>query len=109
MKTEKLRWIAPGIAIFAALSSLLMDRKLRSDTALTGELSLRGLILPVGGIREKAVIAASAGVKRVLLPARNLRDLEEIPASARERLEIIWIRSIEEGLAEALEPLETED
>ena len=81
-----------GVAMFSALASLFTDRALRSDTAMTGEVSLRGLVMPVGGIRDKVLAAMRAGVKRVLLPARNRRDLEDIPAEAlrsKERKTII--------------------
>ena len=68
-----------GVAMFTALASLLTNRTVRSDTAMTGEISLRGLVLPVGGIKEKVVAAAAAGLKRVMLPARNRRDYDDIP------------------------------
>ena len=68
-----------GVAMFMALASLMTDRTIRSDTAMTGEISLRGLVLPVGGIKEKVVAAHSAGIKRVMLPARNRRDYDDIP------------------------------
>ena len=93
-----------GVAIFAALASLLLNRKLRSDTAMTGEISLRGLVLPVGGVREKVVAAAGAGLRRVLLPDRNRHDFEEIPETARARLEIMWLKTVNEVLDHALEP-----
>ncbi|MBE9638802.1 endopeptidase La [Salipiger mangrovisoli] len=93
-----------GTAIFAALVSLLLDRKLRSDTAMTGEISLRGLVLPVGGIREKVVAAASAGITRVLLPARNRPDFEDIPEMARRQLTFVWLDTVDDVLAEALDP-----
>jgi ATP-dependent Lon protease len=63
---------------------------------MTGEISLRGLVLPVGGIKEKVVAAAAAGLKRVMLPARNRRDWEEIPEDARNRLEFIWLERVDE-------------
>ena len=92
-----------GVAMFTALTSLLTDRTVRSDTAMTGEISLRGLVLPVGGIKEKVVAAAAAGLTRVMLPARNRRDFDEIPLSARNRLEFVWLQQVDEGIAEALE------
>jgi len=76
-----------GVAMFTALTSLLTDRTVRSDTAMTGEISLRGLVLPVGGIKEKMVAAAAAGLTRVMLPARNRRDYDDIPLSARNKLD----------------------
>ncbi|MBW7961279.1 endopeptidase La [Bradyrhizobium sp. BR 10261] len=95
-----------GVAMFTALTSLLTNRTVRSDTAMTGEISLRGLVLPVGGIKEKVVAAAAAGLKRVMLPARNKRDYDDIPKSARDNLEFIWLERIDEAIAAALEPAE---
>ena len=93
-----------GVALVASLASLLTQRTVRSDVAMTGEISLRGLVLPVGGIREKCVAAARAGIRTVILPARNRRDLEEIPESARALLEFVWAERIEDVLERALEP-----
>jgi ATP-dependent Lon protease len=95
-----------GVAMFTALTSLLTNRTVRSDTAMTGEISLRGLVLPVGGIKEKVVAAAAAGLKRVMLPARNKRDYDDIPQSARDNLEFIWLERVDEAIAAALEPAE---
>ncbi|MDO8396938.1 MAG: endopeptidase La [Bradyrhizobium sp.] len=93
-----------GVAMFTALTSLLTDRNVRSDTAMTGEISLRGLVLPVGGIKEKVVAAAAAGLTRVMLPARNRRDFDDIPLSARNRLEFIWLERVDDAVGAALEP-----
>ncbi|MEJ0043386.1 MAG: endopeptidase La [Rhizomicrobium sp.] len=93
-----------GVAMFMALTSLLTGRTVRSDTAMTGEISLRGLVLPVGGIKEKVVAAAGAGLSRVMLPARNRRDYEEIPDEARNKLEFIWLERVEDAVAAALAP-----
>jgi ATP-dependent Lon protease len=92
-----------GVALFTALSSLLTNRTVRSDTAMTGEISLRGLVLPVGGIKEKVIAAAAAGLTRVMLPARNRRDLDEIPQDARDKLEFFWLERVDDAIAEALE------
>jgi ATP-dependent Lon protease len=92
-----------GVAMFTALTSLLTDRTVRSDTAMTGEISLRGLVLPVGGIKEKVVAAAAAGLTRVMLPARNRRDFDEIPRGARNKLEFIWLERVDDAIAQALE------
>jgi ATP-dependent Lon protease len=92
-----------GVAMFTALTSLLTDRTVRSDTAMTGEISLRGLVLPVGGIKEKVVAAAAAGLTRVMLPARNRRDFDEIPLGARNKLEFIWLDRVDDAIAAALE------
>jgi ATP-dependent Lon protease len=91
-----------GVAMFVALASLLTNRSVRGDTAMTGEISLRGLVLPVGGIKEKVLAALRAGITTVLLPSRNRRDLEEIPAEAREKLKLVWIERIDDALAAAL-------
>jgi ATP-dependent Lon protease len=93
-----------GVAMFMALTSLMTDRTIRSDTAMTGEISLRGLVLPVGGIKEKVVAAHSAGIRRVMLPARNRRDYDDIPDVARREMEFVWLERVEEAVASALEP-----
>ena len=93
-----------GVAMFMALVSLMTERTIRSDTAMTGEISLRGLVLPVGGIKEKVVAAHSAGIKRVMLPARNRRDYDDIPEIARREMEFVWLERVEEAVAAALEP-----
>ena len=80
-----------GVAMFVALASLLTARAVRSDVAMTGEISLRGLVLPIGGVKEKVLAALRAGIKTVMLPARNQRDLEDIPAEAREQIEFVWM------------------
>jgi ATP-dependent Lon protease len=93
-----------GVAMFIALASLFTGRTVRNDTAMTGEISLRGLVLPVGGIKEKVIAAAAAGITRVMLPARNRRDLEEIPEEVRNTLEFIWLERVEDAVAAALAP-----
>jgi ATP-dependent Lon protease len=93
-----------GVAMFAAVASLLCGRTVKSDVAMTGEISLRGLVLPVGGIKEKALAAHRAGIRTVLLPSRNRKDLEDIPEAARNQLEFIWIENVDDALAAALEP-----
>jgi ATP-dependent Lon protease len=92
-----------GVAIATSLASLLSQRTVRADVAMTGEISLRGVVLPVGGIKEKCVAAARAGIRTVILPARNRRDLDDIPESVRTRLEFVWAEKIEDVLARALE------
>jgi ATP-dependent Lon protease len=91
-----------GVAMFMALTSLLTGRTTRSDTAMTGEISLRGLVLPVGGIKEKVVAAAAAGLTRVMLPARNRPDYDDIPQEARDKLEFIWLERVEDAVKGAL-------
>jgi ATP-dependent Lon protease len=91
-----------GVAMFLALSSLLTNRAVRSDVAMTGEISLRGLVLPIGGVKEKVLAALRAGIRTVMLPARNKRDLEDIPAEAREQLEFVWLENVDEAVQAAL-------
>jgi ATP-dependent Lon protease len=98
-----------GVAIFMALVSLLTEQTVRSDTAMTGEISLRGLVLPVGGIKEKVVAAHRAGLKRVMLPARNRKDFEEIPAEVRGAMEFVWLERVEEAVSSALETRPADD
>jgi ATP-dependent Lon protease len=93
-----------GVAMFMALASLMTGRTIRSDTAMTGEISLRGLVLPVGGIKEKVVAAAAAGITRVMLPARNRRDYDDIPEEVRNALEFIWLEKVDDAVAQALTP-----
>ena len=89
--------------MFIALASLFMDNKVRADTAMTGEISLRGLVLPVGGIKEKVLAAMRAGIGRVMLPARNRKDLEEVPAEAKQKLEFVFLEHVDDAVRMALE------
>jgi ATP-dependent Lon protease len=91
-----------GVAIFVALTSLLTGRPVRSDVAMTGEISLRGLVLPIGGVKEKVLAALRAGVTTVMLPLRNQRDLDDIPADARAQLEFVWMERVDDAIATAL-------
>jgi ATP-dependent Lon protease len=93
-----------GVAMFLALVSLMTDRTVRSDTAMTGEISLRGLVLPIGGVKEKVVAAARAGIRRVMLPARNRKDFDDIPEEARRQIEFVWLERVDDAVAAALEP-----
>ena len=93
-----------GVAMFIALASLVTNRAVRNDRAMTGEISLRGLVLPVGGIKEKVLAALRAGINTVLLPARNRNDLEEIPEDARNRLEFVWLETVGDAAAAAIMP-----
>jgi ATP-dependent Lon protease len=88
--------------MFTALASLLTNRPVRSDVAMTGEISLRGLVLPIGGVKEKVLAALRAGITTVMLPERNRRDLEEIPAEAREKIKFVWLEQVGDALAAAL-------
>jgi ATP-dependent Lon protease len=93
-----------GVAMFMALVSLMTDRTIRSDTAMTGEISLRGLVLPVGGIKEKIVAAHRAGLRHIMLPARNRKDFEDIPEEVRQQLTFTWLERVDEAVSAALEP-----
>jgi ATP-dependent Lon protease len=93
-----------GVAMFMALVSLMTDRTVRSDTAMTGEISLRGLVLPVGGIKEKVVAAARAGIARVMLPGRNRKDFEDVPEEVRGTMQFVWLDTVDEAMSAALEP-----
>jgi ATP-dependent Lon protease len=92
-----------GVAIFTALASLLYGRKVKSEIAMTGEISLRGLVLPIGGVKEKVLAALRAGISTVLLPERNRRDLEEIPQEARDAMNIEFVNDVDEVLRRAIE------
>ena len=92
-----------GVAMFSALVSLLTGRTVRSDTAMTGEISLRGLVLPIGGVKEKTAAAVRAGLKRVLLPARNRKDLEDVSEDVKKHLEFVFIDHVDELIAAALD------
>ncbi|XP_078458045.1 lon protease homolog 2, peroxisomal isoform X2 [Lampetra planeri] len=87
-----------GAAIAVCLASLLSGRTARSDTAITGEITLRGLVLPVGGIKEKVLAAHRAGLKRVVLPRRNEKDLEEVSRVVRDQLDVVLARTLEDVL-----------
>ena len=91
-----------GVAIFVALVSLLTGKAASSELAMTGEISLRGLVLPVGGIKEKVLAALRAGITTVMLPARNHKELEEIPADARDKLHFVWIDNVDQALGETI-------
>jgi len=93
-----------GVAMFTALASLLTGRPVRSDLAMTGEISLRGLVLPVGGIKEKVLAAMLAGLQIVMLPARNRKDWDDIPEEARQALEFVWLETVDQALSSALQP-----
>jgi ATP-dependent Lon protease len=91
-----------GVAMFIALASLFSDRSVRHDLAMTGEISLRGLVLPVGGIKEKVLAAQRAGLREVLLPARNRKDLHDVPESTRQALQFTWLDTVDDAIAAAL-------
>jgi ATP-dependent Lon protease len=93
-----------GVTIFTALASLLTGRRVRHDTAMTGEVTLRGRVLPVGGIKAKVLAAHRAGFTRVLLPVRNEVDLDDVPESVRASLDVVLVADLATVLREALEP-----
>ena len=92
-----------GCAMFTALASLFTDRKVRSDVAMTGEITLRGLTLPIGGLKEKSLAALRAGVSEVIIPKMNEKDLADIPAEAKEKLKFTLAETVDDVLAAALE------
>jgi ATP-dependent Lon protease len=93
-----------GITMATALASLITGRSVRSDTAMTGELTLTGQVLPIGGLKEKALAAQRAEIKRVIAPRRNEPDADEIPTHLRQDLELVWVDTVDEVLDAALEP-----
>ncbi|HTP37090.1 MAG TPA: S16 family serine protease, partial [Methyloceanibacter sp.] len=94
-----------GVAMFIALVSLLTGRTVRSDTAMTGEISLRGLVLPIGGVKNKVLAAVRAGITTVMLPERNKKDYEDVPEAARNAVRFVWLSTVDDAVAAALEPL----
>jgi ATP-dependent Lon protease len=94
-----------GVTITAALASLYTGRRVRPDTAMTGEITLSGLVFPVGGLKEKILAAHRAGIRRIMLPARNEADIEDLPADARKELQIVFVSRISEVIESALEVL----
>ena len=93
-----------GITMATSLISLLTGRCVRDDVALTGEISLRGMVMPVGGIKEKALAAHRAGIKRVVMPDKNRKDMVDIPKEIREDIEIIFVKSVEQVIDLVLKP-----
>ena len=94
-----------GVAMFIALVSLLTGRTVKSDTAMTGEISLRGLVLPIGGVKNKVLAAVRAGITTVLLPERNKKDFEDVPETARSSVRFVWLSTVDDAVEAALEPL----
>jgi ATP-dependent Lon protease len=100
-----------GITMFVALTSLLTNKPVRSDVAMTGEITLRGLVLPVGGIKEKVLAGMRAGINTIILPKKNEKDLEEIPEHIRNKMNFKYIQRMDEAIELALkhtEPLSAE-
>ena len=97
-----------GVAMFLALVSLLSGKPVRPDIAMTGEISLRGLVLPIGGVKEKLLAALRAGITTVMLPRRNEKDLEDVPADAKARLNLVFLERVEDAIACAIGPARPE-
>jgi ATP-dependent Lon protease len=93
-----------GIAMFTALASLFSNRRVSKDVAMTGEVTLRGLVLPIGGLKEKSIAALRAGIKTIIIPKLNEKDVPDLPEEVRQRLKIIPVETVDEVLAAALEP-----
>ncbi|MFH1371168.1 MAG: S16 family serine protease [Planctomycetota bacterium] len=91
-----------GVAMFTSLVSLLLHKPVKPDVAMTGEITLRGLVLPIGGLKEKILAAKQAGIKTVILPARNKKDLPEVPKEARKGLHFKFVKNTNEVLKNAL-------
>ncbi len=92
-----------GVAMFVALTSLLEGKPVRPDVAMTGEVSLRGLVLPIGGVKEKTLAALRAGISTVMLPKRNEKDLDDVPAEARHKLQFVFLDKVEDAVRTALQ------
>ena len=91
-----------GVAMFLSLISLLTSKPVRADVAMTGEISLRGLVLPIGGVKEKTLAALRAGIKTVMLPKRNEKDLEDVPPEARQKIEFVFLERVEDAVKRAI-------
>jgi len=93
-----------GVTVLTAMASILTGRPARDDVAMTGEITLRGKVLPIGGVKEKVLGAHRAGIRRVLLPSHNEADLDDIPADLRKEMQLVLVESIDQVLREALTP-----
>jgi len=91
-----------GIAMFTALTSLLTNRMVRPDVAMTGEITLRGLVLPIGGVKQKVLGAKLAGIKTVILPERNRKDMPDVPSEAKKGMKFRFVKNVDEVLELAL-------
>lgn len=92
-----------GITMATAMASAFTGRKVRSDYAMTGEINLSGEVLPIGGLKEKSLAAAQLGIENILIPVKNVRDLEEIPKSVRDTVHFIPVKHMDDVLAQVLE------
>jgi ATP-dependent Lon protease len=93
---------SPGVAMFTALASLFTDTPVRATVAMTGEITLRGLVLPIGGLKEKSLAALHAGVRQVVIPKLNEKDLVDVPAEVKKKIEFTLVENVDEVLAAAL-------
>jgi ATP-dependent Lon protease len=93
-----------GVAMATSLTSLITGRLARADTAMTGEITLVGQVLPIGGLKEKALAAQQAGIKRVVAPALNEPDIDDIPEHLRKKIDFLFVDNLDKALAETLEP-----
>src|SRR5205085_2594884 len=93
-----------GVAMATSLTSLITGRLARADTAMTGEVTLVGQVLPIGGLKEKALAAQQAGIKRVVAPALNEPDIDDIPEHLRKKIEFMFVDDLDKALAQTLEP-----
>jgi len=91
-----------GVAMFLSIVSLLIDKPVRNDVSMTGEISLRGLVLPIGGVKEKVLAALRAGITTVMIPRRNAKDLDDVPAEAREKLTFVLLDTVDDALRTAV-------
>lgn len=91
-----------GVTMATAMASAYTGRKVRGDTAMTGEITLTGEVLPIGGVKEKVLAANQFGIKQILLPEKNRRDLEELPASVRDKLHFVYVKNVDDVLNHAL-------
>ena len=103
---EGLRHWPSGVTIVTALASLLSGRSVKSTVGMTGEVTLQGRVLPIGGLKQKVMAAQAAGLTDVILPERNEADLDDLPADVRQQMHFHPVKSVDEVLALALEPAE---
>jgi len=96
-----------GVAMFTALASLFLNKPVRHDLAMTGEITLRGLVLPIGGLKEKTLAAKRAGIKQVAIPARNRKDMPDIPDEVKQTLQFHFVENIDQLLEIALDMKKT--
>jgi len=95
-----------GITMATSLASAMSGRKVRSDVAMTGEITLRGRVLPIGGLKEKSLAAHRAGITTIIMPSENEKDLEDVPVQIKDKMKFVPVSHMDEVLAEALVPKE---